>query len=158
MHVCVCLCWFSSTLSMIVREALAGESMILCCWDSREAIFSMQTMLSEGSRLANSYWYPFKLFLSSRHSPHSPHQQFLLYNEVHLHSSRLLSSHLPGVKIISVSEEMSFQQVVRKRKGGRTGERQREVYTSVKSSKRTVCQSQSLCLCKCERDYSLALQ
>lgn len=56
--VCMCLCWFSLTLSMIVRGALAGE---LGCWDSRETLFSIQAVLGEvRRRLVNSYRKPLK--------------------------------------------------------------------------------------------------
>lgn len=53
---------------------------------------------------------------------------------------------------------MIFPQVVRKRNRGRTGERQKEGYTKVKSSERTVCQRVSVCMWMFVKVYGLASQ
>lgn len=93
-------------------------------------IFSVQAMLGEVRRLVTGT----PRTLPPPHSWSSPQQSFL-YAEVLLHSSLFLSSHLPGVEIISVSGVMIFPQVVHKRKrSGTERERQKEGYTKVKSS------------------------
>lgn len=91
-------------------------------------------------RLVNSYCSPLKAFLPLLPSPCGPFGSF----------SSFFSSHLTGVKIIFVRAVKIYPQVVRKRNRGRTGERQKEGYTKVKSSERSVLKSQCLCVDVCD--------
>lgn len=130
---------------MIVRGALAGE---LGCWDSRETLFSIQAVLGEvRRRLVNSYRKPLK-------TPSFPSAAFPLVIPLAVlplqWSTSSFFSHLPWVKIISVSGVMIFPQVVRKRKRRQdrreTGGR---IYKSQKLWENSVPESKSVCVCVC---------